>query len=250
MFDMEKLVGNFRSFWQAFPSPGEGLGAGLTGYRTGLDGAAYNGVLHVGEESDVPAALDRARSHFEGLPWVWWVGPDSPVRTAARLESLGAALASSAQVMAISLAQVTAHPLPAGTEIVRLSGDAGVDEWVASYAPQFGIPEAVVPPLADAWRRRSDIADDLHRFQALHEGRIVGTTALLCRDGVAGIYAVSTAKTQRGLGIATALASAALLAGRDMGATTGTLQAADAAPLYARMGFEKVADLNLFAFKP
>lgn len=250
MFDVEKLVENFRSFWQAFPSPGEALGAGVTGYRTGLDGAAYNGILHVDEESDVPAVLDRARTHFEGLPWVWWVGPDSPVGTAACLESLEASLASSAQVMAISLAQVTAPPPPAGIEIVQVSGDAGVDEWVASYAPQFGIPEAVVPPLADAWRRRSDITGGLHRFQALHEGSIVGTTALLCRDGVAGIYAVSTAKTQRGLGIATALTSAALLAGRDMGATTGTLQAADAAPLYDRMGFEKMADLNLFAFKP
>ena len=68
-------------------------------------------------------------------------------------------------------------------------------------------------------------------------------------DGdVAGIYGVATRPEVRGLGFARHLTLAALHAARAAGATTAVLHSTPiAVPLYASLGFNRVADFSLHA---
>lgn len=70
-------------------------------------------------------------------------------------------------------------------------------------------------------------------FAAWLDGRLVGTSGLVDRHGIAGVYAAT----------GSALTAAALSAGRRLG--VATLQAS---PMEARMGSEPVAAFWLFAW--
>lgn len=85
------------------------------------------------------------------------------------------------------------------------------------------------------------------RFVARAGGRAVGTALLFDAHGVTGVYIVATAEAYRRRGIGAALTAAALAEGRRRGLRVGTLQAGGlGAPVYAGMGFAKVAEYELF----
>jgi predicted acetyltransferase len=70
---------------------------------------------------------------------------------------------------------------------------------------------------------------------------------MLEAHGAAGVYVVTTAEANRHQGIGAALTAAALREGRERGLRVGTLQAsAMGEPVYRRMGFETVAEYQLF----
>lgn len=119
-------------------------------------------------------------------------------------------------------------------------------EWVRAYGPSFGVG----PELVDAAVRiEEDGAKDPRavRFVARAGGRAVGTALLFDAHGVTGVYIVATAEAYRRRGIGAALTAAALAEGRRRGLRVGTLQAGGlGAPVYAGMGFAKVAEYELF----
>jgi GNAT superfamily N-acetyltransferase len=250
---LDAQLANCRAFWLGYGDDGvQSVCAGTTVYRSGVPSAMYNGVLRVTAGSDLGAATRHARSRLDGLPWVWWVGPDSDEGTAARLLSEDATHIATNKVMAIGLDRTFDVDVPAGLTIAQSGGARDLGRWIRAYAPQFGVKigmENGVPleALVRAYERRSDPPGAFIRFEARDDQRVVGTSALLDRCGVAGVYLVTTVETHRGRGIASALTTAALRAGQDRGLRVGTLQAtAMGARVYERMGFSQVSEYRLF----
>ncbi|MEU1371549.1 GNAT family N-acetyltransferase [Streptomyces sp. NPDC005803] len=214
-------------------------------FRSGVADAQLNGVVSFGG-ARVAEELPEIEQALSGLPWLWWVGPDSDDTTAADLADHGYEEIGSMPVMAIALDSVRSVPPPAGLEIRKVKCAADLTDWVHCYTAAFGIqaPPEDIERLESA---RSETSDILVRFSGYVDGRLVGTAALYHHEEIAGIYVVGTLKEYRGRGIGAALTAAALNEGRERGMRTGSLQASRmGTPVYERMGFEEVARYRLF----
>ncbi|MFI7347314.1 GNAT family N-acetyltransferase [Streptomyces sp. NPDC049936] len=246
----DDLFANFRDFWHGYDAGAEpGERGGIEMYRSGVGGPLYNGVLRVTPGVGLAAAYEEATAWFAGLPATWWVGPDSDPRTSVFLRGQGLIPETEAMtVMEIDLEEVDAVRHPTGLTIRRVPDSEDITPWVRAYAPSMGVAPAALGTLAQRHAGRYDETGSFVRFEARDGDRIVGTSALLDRRGVAGVYIVSTAEPYRGRGLGTALTAAALLVGRERGLDRGTLQTATAAALYARMGFRAVAEYRMFSF--
>jgi GNAT superfamily N-acetyltransferase len=235
-------LANSRAYWLGWGDT-ERSDGDLALYRSGIADAQLNGVLRC-TDRDLDEALAEARARLDGVPWMWWAGPDSAADLAERLLARGATEVGTMPVMAVDLDRVTDVAGPPGLTV----GDApDLREWVEAYAPSFGMTPDQVDDVLARENGRPDEPGSLVRFEARLDGRIVGTSALLEHAGVAGVYVVTVAVQYRRQGIGAVLTDAALRAGRERGLRVGTLQATRAGrPVYQRMGFEIVTRYRLF----
>jgi ribosomal protein S18 acetylase RimI-like enzyme len=244
---LEPQLANCRAYWLGWGAA-DSSDDGLTYYRSGLHHAQFNGVLRLGDANRMEEAVAKARDDMIGVPWVWWVGPDSPARTGDYLVARGAEVVEVKPVMAVELDRLVSVEGPAELKIETVDSNADLAEWVRVYSPSFGIDPHLRGALLAIEAGRADSAS-MVRMTGYVAGRAVGTSLMLDAHGVAGIYVVTTAEGYRRQGIGAAVTTAALRAGRDRGLRVGTLQASSmGAPVYAHMGFQTVAEYHLFRF--
>jgi GNAT superfamily N-acetyltransferase len=248
---LEPLLANARDFWLGYGSA-DWCDGDLALYRSGVPDAQLNGVLRLRSAGSagsggLDVAASAAAQRLDGVPWLWWAGQDSYPDLAADLLARGATEVETLPVMAVQLDRLSAVDPPPGLAIEKVQGPAALGEWVRCYAPSFGLPPDSTEAMARAEAARLDPPGILVRFAGRMDGHVVGTSALHDRHGVAGVYAVTTARDFRRQGIATALSAAALNLGRQWGLRTATLQAtAQGEPVYRRMGFTTVSQYRLF----
>jgi len=237
-FDLDALLANSRAYW---------LGWGREDaddvlYRSGIGDAQLNGVV-CRDSRPFEEALTDARARLDGVPWMWWVGPESPADTSRLLVEHGAEPSHGMPVMAVELDRV--RPVACPPDLV-VGEAADLREWVSAYGPSFGIPPEAVDQVVAA---EAAMPGRITRFEGRIGGRIAGTSALLETDGVAGVYVVTVPEEFRRRGIGAALTAAALSAGRDRGHRVGTLQATSAGkPVYDRMGFDLLSRYDFYTF--
>ena len=244
--DLEPQFANSRNYWSGW-SKSDYADGDLMLYRSGVEHPLLNGVLRLrgGELDD---ALAEAKESLQGVPWRWWVGEDSDADVADGLLARGATQIGTMPVMALRLDRVREVVGPPGLGIEEATGLDALGELVVAYAPPFGITSDLVDPVVAREADRSDAPGELVRFAGRINGKIVGTSALFDRNGVAGIYVVATVEGHRRRGIGAALTEAAVRAGRERGLRVATLQATSMGkPVYERMGFEVVSEYRLFA---
>ncbi|BCB74678.1 GNAT family N-acetyltransferase [Phytohabitans flavus] len=244
MYDVEPQLANNRDYWLGYGRAGR-LDGDVTLYRSDVRHPQLNGVLRV-REGALEAALTEVK-RLDGLPRMWWVGPDSYPELGDDLAAAGGVQVGAIPVMAVALDRVTELPSPPDLSIVEVPGVYSLREWVESYAPSMGVtPDQLEVDLLME-QDRPDGPGELVRFAALLDGKVVGTAALLDRAGVAGVYVVTTREEYRRRGIAAATTAAALDLARLRGLRVATLQASEAgAEVYRRMGFETVATYQIF----
>jgi predicted GNAT family acetyltransferase len=188
----------------------------------------------------------RIQSVMAGVPWLWWVGRDSATGVADSIVEYGARKVGEVPVMAISLERIPDVEGPPDLEIEIVEGRASLQEWVETYTQSFGIGCELVGGALNIEAERSD-SSRIVRFIARREGKAVGTALMFDTYDVAGIYVVSTKEAERRQGIGAKLTVSALKAGQERGLRVGTLQASGlGVSVYARMGFERVAEYELF----
>jgi GNAT superfamily N-acetyltransferase len=240
---VSRQLANARKYWLGYGAQTQRSSSYLL-YRSGVADAQLNGVMSF-DGGRVADRLQEIEQTLTGVPWLWWVGPDSDDRTATDLIRHGYREVGSMPVMAVLLDSVRSAPPSAGLEIRRVTDAAALDEWVRCYTTAFGT-KATRDEIARLESVRTGTPDTFIRYSGYLDGQIVGTAALFATDDVAGVYVVSTLEGFRGRGIGTALTAAALRAGQHMGLTTGTLPARSmGVPVYERMGFREVARYRL-----
>jgi ribosomal protein S18 acetylase RimI-like enzyme len=243
--DLEPQLANCRDYWLGWGAV-DRADDDLTYYRSGVEHAQFNGVLRLQGHLPLDQAADRARRLMAGVPWVWWVGPDSPADTGDGLVARGAEQVEVKPVMAIGLDRLASVEVPSRLRIETVDTMVDLTEWVHVYSASFGVASRLAEPIAGIEAGRTDSAS-IVRVTGYIADTAVSTSLLLDAEDVAGIYVVTTAEGYRRQGIGAAVTAAALRAGRDRGLRVATLQASGmGAPVYARMGFETVAEYHLY----
>lgn len=253
-----QLEANLWSMWSVF---GRGPGASLIdepavmAFQTPLVDAPYNGVMRYrrseadpGVESEIDELLAPYRER--GVPVMWLVHPSaSPADIRERLQARGFESADMLPGMVADLADLPdPEALPAGIDV----NEVGADEpaaWIGLVSWRYGLPPESQAFLEAIYRSEGVGPDGpLRVWIASRDGQPVAKAVLHTGAGVAGIYGVATRPEGRGLGLATTLTLTALHAGRAGGCTTGVLHSTPmAVGLYQRLGFERVADFEIYA---
>jgi GNAT superfamily N-acetyltransferase len=245
---LEPQLANARDYWCGFARAGRTEGF-MTLYRSDVPHRMYNGVLRV-HSGHVENLLDEVRPRLAGVPWTWWVGPDSRDDLAKELLANGASQFATLPMMAVELDRVIDTDGPSDLHIAEVKELEVLQEWVQVYGLSLGLNAEQAAAVASLEANRPDTAGEVVRFAGRINGRIVGTSMLLNSHGVAGIHVVTTHEGFRGRGIGTRMTAAALCAGRDRGLKVGTLQATDlGVPIYHRMGFRTVSERRLLTFQ-
>ncbi|MEW2289470.1 GNAT family N-acetyltransferase [Streptomyces sp. NPDC047841] len=243
--DLEPQLANCRDYWLGW-GEADRADDGLTYYRSGLAHGQLNGVLRLRSPGEAGQALARATSALAGVPWLWWVGPDSGPGVADRLLKQGARRIGAVPIMAVALDRVAQVAGPPELRIETVEGAGALAEWVRTYSPSFGVGPDLVDDTLRVEAGRGDVSRTV-RFIARIGQQAVGTALMFDSHDVAGIYVVTTVEGHRRRGIGAKLTAAALEAGRQRGLHVGTLQAsAPGQSVYARMGFETVGAYQLF----
>jgi GNAT superfamily N-acetyltransferase len=247
--DLGQKLANIRDYWLGYGTQ-DRADSDLVLFRSGIPDDALNAVLRL-PHGDPRGPLREAARRLAGVPWQIWAGPDSDPGLPAALLAAGAAERESVPVMAIRPGEYRAADPVAGLEIAELEGFAGLAEWVDCYGRSFGIPEEYLAAQLGVERARPDPPGALVRFACRVGGTLAGTTSLLDRHGVGGIYVVTVRPEFRRRGIATALTAAALACATARGLPVVTLHATpEGEPVYHRMGFTEVARYRHFGPPP
>lgn len=247
---MASVFANFRQYllgWET--ETGGRAGYGVERFRSGLATPQFNGVVRLVSPSATGAAVAAIRRDMAGVPWWWWVGPDSPDSTAGLLRCHGGQEVASLPVMVRSLAPPDG-PLPAhgGLLVEEVRDPRRLAELVSTYRTSMGIGPALQDGMVRIESRRADNGD-IVRLAAVLEGRVVGTTTVIAAHGVAGVFLVHVARAHRGQGVGAALTAAALRVGRERGMGVAALVASPAGEaLYRRFDFTPVWGYRLFGF--
>jgi len=210
--------------------------------RSGTGSDTFNIVCRadfsgLGSGAAVLKARRIARS-FSGQPFTWWVGPASkPAALPGILEAAGFEPVADELAMGVSLRKLR---LPSPDPRVRpVRTRAGVTAVAGILARNWSPPDRAVIRL---WKRGAAAvlkpASPVRLFLAFEGNTPAAACELFLRDGVAGIYNVSTLKRYRGRGLGIAVTAAALREAKGLGLGTAVLQAsADGRGLYERLGF-------------
>jgi ribosomal protein S18 acetylase RimI-like enzyme len=240
------VTANFRQYLLGWGEAERGEGE-LDYYRSGLATPQFNGVVRTPSPDGVGPAAEKARARLAGVPWWWWVGPDSPEGAPAELARHGLVEFGSVPVMVRPLdLPVESGEGPDGLRIETVEEPARLAEFVRTYSTSMGIPPGLEADMVRIEAQRPDNADVV-RLAAVLDGRIVGTTVAIMAHGHAGIFLLHVAGAHRRRGIGGALTVAALRAGHDRGMEFAALTASPAGePLYRRLGFTTVSEYRLF----
>ena len=232
-------------------------GPDLTRYISGAPAHILNGVADARlPDERLDAILDETLARFKArsAPMIWWVGPSTrPEGLGARLEAHGLRYDGETPGMAVDIAALS----QTGTTIPSLSiapatSEDDLVEWARIMALGFGVPEALIPTLAEMAMRHCMRADPQWAYYlARLDGRPVATTSMFPYAGVAGIYCVATLPEARGRGIGAEITRQALLRASEQGYRVGVLQSSDMGfSVYRRLGFQTILEFRLYSWTP
>lgn len=181
--------------------------------------------------------------------FTWWLSPDALGASWSEiLQAGGFRHTQGPPGMAVDLNTLgeTARP---ELRIVPVTDAVLLREWTMTFIAGYEVPPDWGPPFIDLL---SGIGLDLpvRHYLGYLDDKPVATSNLFLSAGVAGIQFVSTLRAARGQGLGAALTLAPLLEARRMGCRIGVLQSSDLGfPVYRRMGFQQVCQVEHFYWK-
>ncbi|MGQ5259954.1 GNAT family N-acetyltransferase [Micromonospora sp. ZYX-F-536] len=224
---------------------GEAGGSDLVTYRSDVPHPPLNGVLRVTGRRPQDA-LTEARRRLDGVPRVWWVGPDSDADAADGLVSLGGVEVARLPIMTAAIADTADAATPAGLHIAETTD---LDTFVPAYARVSGIPAEGVAAAIDREKAFAGDGTVIRLAGRLDDGRIVGTAVAWLTDGLLTLYFVGTQPEERRRGIGAAMTRAALDLAAGRGVHTAALTSTPIGePVYRRLGFRTAGTFRLLTF--
>lgn len=226
---------------------------GLTRWRTRVPYPWFNGALATrpagpGDDGRVVAIVAAFRAR-QVSDFTFWLAPELPAEAwGAILQVHGFRPTEGPPGMAVDLEALREAALP-GLRIVPVTDAVLLRDWTTTFIAGYEVAPDWVPPLFDLL---GGIGFDLpirHYLGYLGE-KPVATSSMFLGAGVAGIQFVSTLREERGRGLGAALTLAPLLEARAMGYRVGALQSSELGyPVYRRMGFQQVCQVEHFYWK-
>ena len=205
-----------------------------------------------GEDADARIDEILAAGRERGVPQLWWTGQTcAPDDLVERLEARGVVSDMEPMPgMALELAALPPEsetPVPGGLRIEPVIDAAGLAAFAEPLGSAFAFPPdglaSIIAAFADF--AASGVEDELHHWVGYAGRRPVAAASVLIRDGVAGLYNVSTVRAARGRGYGAALSVAALRGAAGSGAATAILHASpDGLPIYERLGFRTLTTVR------
>ena len=197
------------------------------------------------------ASIDEAIAWFDGLgmPFSWWVGPDSgPPDLAERLDRRGFRLdEAGVPGMAIGLDALPDEAPPAGITVERVTDETGFHEICRVVVEGFGAPPALQHAIEAFAALGFDEGNPQQTFLARLDGEAVGTSLGVRAGDVLGVFNVATVPAARGRGVGRAVTLAALRNGLGAGCRMAVLQASEMGhPVYERLGFRDFAAYDIY----
>jgi hypothetical protein len=227
-------VANESKFWRVLTGEAHPLG-NLALLSTPADLATVSVAVEPLIAEAVPAA-------------VVFPGMEVPADVGAYLVERGFAQHGVLPAMAVDIAGVRETSLPAGYELTRV-GAADRDEWTRQFANGYELPLGVAQCFAP-----SDSAEEelpVQFFAVRKNSAIVGTSVCCLKDGVAGIYCVSTIASERGKGLGGHATAEPLRLAARLGYGVGVLQSSEAGySVYKQLGFRDFGGVPIYVRMP
>jgi GNAT superfamily N-acetyltransferase len=250
------MEGNLVRFWGSVVRAVGGEVPSPTGHDpmfSGMPFPLFNGVYRSRLEGHAAdAAIERFTRNLDarGLPGFWWVSPVAqPTNLAGRLLARGFAHAGDMPAMALELEAMTPVPVPDSIQVVRVTDQAMLKEWIRITADGSDFPPPVAQMMIE--RDQSTLFPELRRYLGLLGGQPVAASSIGLTDGLVGVYAVATLPEYRRRGLGTAVSQVPLQEALQLGFKVAVLQATQAGyPVYQRLGFKDIAPIGLYLWPP
>jgi len=224
-------------------------------FITGSGLAGYNGVVHACfERNEVDEGIERTLRPFRerNLPLTWWTGPSSgPSNLGARLQMYG--FIHNRDMIGMSavidkLAPPVDMDMPS-LPIEEVTGPEMMNDWLPLYLEGFNSPSSSANESKRMMSSVSFKPDSLwHHYLVRQDQQVIAIASTFYGGGVAGLYNLVTAPSQRGKGIGAALTLKVFQIARDAGYRIATLQTTypNALRLYHRLGFEVYCKFGIY----
>jgi GNAT superfamily N-acetyltransferase len=230
--------------------------ADVTWWRSDVDFALFSGAMNVRF-----AAGDEARRTGDvleylignGRPFLWWLTPSTRSGgLQSLLESRGLfrdpATATGMYVDLAGVATLDEPPAPGTT--VELTTAGTLTETAETMIGSFDFPARTLAPLCRLLAARPEQMPVMHVLARV-DGEPVGTGTLGVADGVAGLFNIGVREQARGRGVGRAITIALLRLAREHGCHCSVLHATPPGlPVYARLGYQAVCDIDLYVWAP
>ncbi len=205
-----------------------------------------------------PADPAAARAAVEplvasGMPSaVLFPGLEVPPAVDAYLSERGFASHGALPSMGVDIASLAATSLPSGYEFVRVGAGPDGEEWVRQFAVGYELPLGVARYFSPVSLRASTSPDAPLQFFAIRRGGTIVSTSVCClKDGVAGIYCVSTIPEERRKGLGEHVTAEPLRLAARLGYGVGILQSSEAGhPVYRKLGFADFGGVPIYLRLP
>jgi GNAT superfamily N-acetyltransferase len=197
------------------------------------------------------ASIDEVIAWFDrlGMPFSWWVGPDSgPPDLAERLDRHDFRLDEAAVPgMAIRLDALPDEAPGHDITVERVTDEASFREVCRVIVEGFGAPPALQHAIEAFAALGFDAGNPQQTFLARLDGEAVGTSLGVRAGDVLGVFNVATVPAARGRGVGRAVTLAALRDGAGAGCRMAVLQASEMGhPVYERLGFRDFAAYDIY----
>ncbi len=176
--------------------------------------------------------------------------PDLEVPPAidAYLSECGFASHGALPAMGVDIVRLKATTLPDGYEFVRVGEGPDGEEWVHQFAIGYELPLGVARCFSPVSLRASTSPGAPMQFFAIRKGGTIVSTSVCClKDGVAGIYCVSTVPEERRRGLGEHVTAEPLRLAARLGYGVGILQSSEAGyPIYKNLGFADFGGVPIY----
>lgn len=237
---------NHQAFWRQLARVCGGVVDEVSGgllITTGISAAGFT-QLHCGDGVDDTRAIASAATYFDRRRLGWRIISERPSPAAdAFAARRGVAREPLYPVMAMP---VSGTPPPLETPLaLTTAGDlADLRAFVDCAAAGYRMDPALLKPIAG----ERALADDSLRFHLGRvDGRCVAVSVSVRHAQTVGVYFVAVRRGYRRRGFGATITGHAIREGADDNVDTAVLQATSSGyPLYAGMGFAKIADYHLW----
>lgn len=205
-----------------------------------------------------PVELASARAAVEPLAAapvpsaVLFPEMEVPPDVAAYLVERGYAAHGELPAMGVDIARLKSTALPAGYEFVRIGSGADGEEWVRQFAIGYELPLGVAQYFSPVSVGADIKADSPMQFFAIRRNGVIVSTSVCClKNGLAGIYCVSTIPEERRKGLGEHATAEPLRLAAKLGYGVGVLQSSEAGyAVYRKLGFADFGGVPIYVRMP